>query len=293
MKLSKGQANLVLLATAILWGFSYPIVKMATNAQLPAGLINALRGLIFAGLAYLFFHRAINKMNKLDLRIGLTAGIINFIAYQIQTVGLKYTTPANNAFLTAIYVALVPFIAWALSKRKPAAKSYPAIGLCILGMMFLTNVFGNGFQLHLGDLLTTISAFFFALGIVYFSYTATSANPWIIAFMLGVCQGVGGLVWSLLFEHQTYAAINWPAAIGPVITLGVLASFGAQTMQIVGQRFTAPTPAGLILMTESLFGSLFSVLLGFEPLTAHLLIGGALIILALLVMQLRFKKRPA
>ncbi len=68
-----------------------------------AGLINAIRGFIYAGLAYAFFHKTINQMTKRDLKIGLIAGGINFLGYQLQTIGLMYTTPANNAFLTAIY----------------------------------------------------------------------------------------------------------------------------------------------------------------------------------------------
>lgn len=290
MKLSKLQANLLLLFTAIIWGASYIVVKQATNAQMPAGLINAFRGLIFASLAYLFFHKTINKMSRLDFRIGLMAGLINFVGYQIQTIGLKYTTPSNNAFLTAIYVVLVPFVVWVMFHHKPELKSYPAIALCILGMMFLTNIFEVGFQLQIGDLLTIISSFFYALQIVYFGYTATDSSPWIVAFMLGATQGIAGLIWSLLFERSSYASINWSAAIGPVIILGIFASFGAQTMQIVGQKFTDPTPAGLILMTESMFGSFFSVLFGFESFTEHLLIGGVLIVVAILIMQLNLRQ---
>ncbi|WP_252902863.1 DMT family transporter [Paucilactobacillus hokkaidonensis] len=172
--------------------------------------------------------------------------------------------------------------------HKPELKSYPAIAMCILGMMFLTNIFNVGFQLRIGDVLTIISSFFYALQIVYFGYTATDSSPWIVAFMLGATQGIGGLIYSLLFERSTYGAINWPAAIGPIIILGIFASFGAQTMQIVGQKFTDATPAGLILMTESMFGSFFSVLFGFEPFTSNLLIGGILIVVAILMMQLNF-----
>ncbi|KIS03533.1 DMT family transporter [Paucilactobacillus wasatchensis] len=290
MKLSKLQANLLLLATAIIWGISYLVVKQATNAQMPAGLINAIRGLIFAALAYLFFHQTINKMNRIDFRIGLVAGLLNFAGYQIQTIGLKYTTPANNAFLTAIYVAIVPFIVWVMFHHKPELKSYPVIALCVIGMMFLTNIFATGFHLKLGDLLTIVSSFFFAMQIVYFGYTATDSGPWIVAFMLGATQGVTGLIWSLLFERGSYTSINWSAAIGPIIILGVFASFGAQTMQIVGQKFTDATPAGLILMTESMFGSFFSILFGFEPFTDRLLIGGFLIVVAILIMQVDLRK---
>lgn len=290
MHISKGRANLMLLVAAIIWGSGYIFSKQATNANMQAGTINAIRGLIYAALAYLFFHKAINKMTKVDLRIGLTAGFINFLGYQIQTIGLMHTTPANNAFLTAIYVVIIPFIVWIFFHRRPESKSYLAIAICMIGMVFLTNVINQGLSIHIGDLLTIISAFFYALQIVYFGMTATDSNPWILSFMLGITQGVFGLIYSLLFEHGSYGSVDWKTAILPVVILGILSSFGAQTLQVVGQRFTDPTPAGIILMTESMFGSVFSVMFGFEPLTTNLLIGGILIIVALLLMQINFRK---
>lgn len=290
MRVTKTRANLMLLLAAIIWGAGYIFSKMATNAHMQAGLINAIRGFVYAGLAFIFFHKAIFKMTGVDFRIGLTAGFINFLGYQFQTWGLKSTTPSNNAFLTAIYVVMIPFIVWVLFHRRPELKSYVAILIAMVGMMFLTNVLQHGFTLHIGDLLTIISAFFYALQIVYFSMRTTSTSPLSLSFMLGLTQGTFGLIWSLLFEHATYGVINWQAGLWPVIVLGILSSFGAQTLQIVGQRYTDPVPAGVILMTESMFGSIFSVVLGFEPFTSNLLIGGSLIVVALLIMQLNFKQ---
>lgn len=290
MQISKGRANFMLLMAAMIWGAGYIFTKLATNANMSAGLINAIRGFIYAGLAFLFFHKAILKMNKADLQLGLVAGFINFLGYQFQTWGLRFTTPSNNAFLTAIYVVIIPIIIWFMYKRRPERKSYLAIMIAIIGMGFLTNILHNGFTLHIGDLLTLISAFFYALQIVYFGMRATNTNPFVLSFMMGITQGGFGLIWSLLFEHASYGAINWQTGLWPVIVLGIVSSFGAQTLQIVGQRFTDPTPAGLILMTESMFGSVFSVALGFEPFTVHLLLGGVLIIVAILIMQLDFSR---
>ncbi|WP_125702531.1 DMT family transporter [Lacticaseibacillus daqingensis] len=285
MQLSKTRANGLLLLAATIWGAGYIWSKQATNAGMPAGLINGIRGLIYAVLAYAAFHRTINRMTRADLKVGLIAGGINFLGFQFQTIGLSDTTPASNAFLTATYVVIVPFIVWVLFHQRPEAKSYLAIVVCMIGMAFLTNVVSQGFSLHLGDVLTIVSAFFYALQIVYFGMTATRTAPWILAFMLGVTQGGFGFLWSGLFERGTYGAIDWQAGLWPVVILGIVSSFGAQTLQLVGQRFTDPTPAGLILMTESLFGSVFSVVLGFEPFTTNLLIGGTLIVVALLTMQ--------
>jgi drug/metabolite transporter (DMT)-like permease len=290
MKLSKTQANLVLTLTAIIWGSGYIFTKMATNAHMPAGLINGFRGLIYAALVLLFFGKVIRHMTRSEFRIGLVAGVINLVAYQLQTISLQYTTPGDNAFLTATYVVIIPFIMWLVFHETPASKSFLAIAICMVGVMELTGIFNHGFNFQLGDILVILSAVFYAIQIVYFGSTAASINPWITAFMLGLVQGIGGFAWSGVFEHSTYAAINWQAALLPVIILGILSSFGAQSLQLIGQKFTDPTPAGLIMMTESVFGSIFSVAFGFEAFTTNLLLGGVLIIMAIVLMQVDFRK---
>lgn len=290
MKLSKTQANLVLTLTAIIWGSGYIFTKMATNAHMPAGLINGFRGLIYAALVLLFFGKVIRYMTRSEFRIGLVAGVINLVAYQLQTISLQYTTPGDNAFLTATYVVIIPFIMWLVFHETPAPKSFLAIAICMVGVMELTGIFNHGFNFQLGDILVILSAVFYAIQIVYFGSTAASINPWITAFMLGLVQGIGGFTWSGVFEHGTYAAINWQAALLPVIILGILSSFGAQSLQLIGQKFTDPTPAGLIMMTESVFGSIFSVAFGFEAFTTNLLLGGVLILMAIVLMQVDFRK---
>lgn len=290
MKLSKTQANLVLTLTAIIWGSGYIFTKMATNAAMPAGLINAFRGLIFALLVYIFFRKTVRKMNRREFVVGLTAGVINLIAYQLQTISMQYTTPADNAFLTATYIVMIPFIVWLVFREAPAPKSYIAIIICMFGVMVLTGVVSHGFHFQFGDMLVLLSALFYAIQIVYFSSTAATISPWITAFMLGMVQGFGGLLISVLTETHAYAAIDWRAGLLPVIILGVLSSFGAQSLQLIGQKFTDPTPAGLIMMTESVFGSIFSVMFGFEKFTANLLIGGLIILVAIVLMQIDFRQ---
>jgi len=290
MTLSKRQASLGLLTSAFIWGLSYTFIKQASNAHAPAGLINACRGLIFASLLYIFFHRTLHQLTRRDLKLGILGGLINVAVVQLQTTGLQYTTPSNSSFLTATYVLLVPIVVWLTSHTRPQRKLILAIVLCLLGTSFLTGIVQTGFHLGLGDLLTLGAALFVAFQIVYYSYIGNKVAPIISAFMLALCQIVvsGGL--SLLFERQSYASVNWSRAILPIIMLGVTASFIAQTLQIFCQQTAEPTTAGLLLMTESLFASTLSVLLGVEPLTKNLIIGGSLIFLSLLIMQINFKQ---
>ncbi|NVY96087.1 DMT family transporter [Lactobacillus sp. DCY120] len=283
--LSKGQADGVLLLVAIIWGSSYSFIKQATLAQMTPGMINLFRGLILAGLIALFFFQTIKTMTRQELKAGLIIGINSFILMQSQTLGIKSTKPSNAAFLTALYVVFVPFLAWIFFHEKPAPKVYWAIVLCILGMIFLTGIFRTGFILQAGDLWVLLTALMMGLEIIYYRIFNFQIRALPIAFLTGVVQIIGGLLFVGLLEKPSWNQVAWSQALLPLIILGIVTSFISQILQIIGQRYTDVTSTGLILMTESLFASLTSLVLGLEKLTADLVIGGSLILAALLLMQ--------
>ncbi|WP_125764615.1 DMT family transporter [Companilactobacillus hulinensis] len=281
----QSRANRNLLLVAFMWGTSYTFIKMAIAAQMPPSVINTLRGLISAILVYIFFRKIVNTMTWKEFKIGAVCAVFNFVVVQLQSTGLKYTTPSNSSFITSIYVILLPFIAWLFFKRVPPLKIYLSIILCVFGMIFLTGIISTGLKFHMGDFLTVLSAIFYALQMTYYGYATKNARPQILAFQLGFVQAICGVLYSFTIDYGKLPQINWTAAIGPVIYLGVVATFAAQVIQVTSQKYTDTVTAGLVLMTESLFASLVSVLFHVEPLTQHLIIGGSLIIFATLVAQ--------
>jgi len=210
-------------------------------------------------------------------------------AIQLQSTGLESTTPSNCSFITSAYVILLPLIAWLFFKKVPPVKIYLAIILCVLGMVFLTGIITTGFRFHMGDFLTILTAVFYAFQMTYYGYATKQARPQILAFQLGFIQAILGTFYALTIDYHQLAQINWGAAIGPVLYLGVVANFAAQVLQVSSQRYTDTVTAGLVLMTESLFASLVSILFHVEPLTQHLLIGGSLIIVATVIAQFDFR----
>ena len=98
----------MLLLVAILWGSSYVFAKLTIQAGMHSGVINACRGTMCVIAGYIIFHKQINQMTWLDFKLGLLMGTINFLGYFLQTDALRYTTPAKNAFLTTLYVAIAP-----------------------------------------------------------------------------------------------------------------------------------------------------------------------------------------
>ena len=289
--LTKTKANFLLLTAAMIWGAGFIFSKQATDAQIPVGLINGFRGLIFALFTLMIFYKEVRQLKLTDWKIGLTAGTINFLGYQVQTLGLKETTPANNAFLTATYILMIPLIGWLIFKKVPSKQLILPIILSLIGMLFLTGFLQTGFQLQRGDALTLLCALIYAIQIIYFGISAKLLHPWRLSFMLAICQSSMGFIWSLLFEHAQFSQANFAKGWLPIVFLGIFSSFVGQSLQLLGQRYTDESTAGLILMNEALFGSLLSVLFGFEPFSLHLLFGGIMIMLAILLTQLQANKQ--
>lgn len=284
--MSKRKANLLLLTVAILWGASYIFVRMAINAGMQSGMINAVRGSMCVVGCLIVFNKSIRQITRFDFKAGLLMGITNFIAYYLQTDGLRFTTPAKNAFITTMYVALSPLLLWIFWHERPRRKTYFVIPLALIGMGILTNVTASGLALNYGDLLTLISSIFWALQLIFFGKIASKASsPWIIIFMIGLIQGIAGWCVSFTTETQTFAHIHWIQALIPVALLAILVTFVAQGLQITAQKYTDATSAGLLLMLESFFASVLSVILGYDSLTHSLIIGGAILLLANAIMQ--------
>lgn len=291
--MSKRKANLLLLTVAILWGASYIFVRMAINAGMRSGMINAVRGSMCVVGCLIVFNKSIRQMTRFDFKAGLLMGITNFIAYYLQTDGLRFTTPAKNAFITTMYVALSPLLLWIFWHERPRRKTYFVIPLALIGMGILTNVTASGLALNYGDLLTLISSIFWALQLIFFGKIASKASsPWIIIFMIGLIQGIAGWCVSFTTETQTFAHIHWIQALIPVALLAILVTFVAQGLQITAQKYTDATSAGLLLMLESFFASVLSVILGYDSLTHSLIIGGAILLLANAIMQTDLHRLP-
>lgn len=291
--MTKSMANGLLLLASVFWGSGFVAIKIVLDAHASSGFINFFRGVIFVVLAFMLFHRNILKMTRLEFKIGLIAGLLNFGGYMTQTIGLLYTTPSDNAFISSTYVVMIPIIAWIVFHKKIPVKSVISLLFCLLGMAVLTGVLNRAFTFNLGDVYSLICALFYAGSIVYLGYGAKIADVSVIAFMLAAVQAAGGFVFFLPGGVGQFAAVNWSVALWPLIYVGVICSFVGQTLQILAQKHTTATSAGLIMMLEGVFGSIFSIIFGYDHLTAHLFFGGLFITLSLILMEVDLQHFPA
>ncbi len=284
-------ARLALLTAALVWGSSFFIVKDTTD-RIPPNFLLAVRfTLAFAALAVLFYRR-LRQLTRDDIIRGAIIGLCLFVAYSSQTVGITDTTPGKNAFLTAVYCVIVPFLFWAVNKTRPDRYHVLAAILCLagIGLVSLT----QGLTIRRGDALTLLGGFFYALHMVLVARLARKKDPILISI---VQFGFAGL-----FAWMTTLALEPKPGIMSYETVGAVCflSFGCTAfgllMQNIGQKYTHPATASILLSLESVFGVLFSVLLYGERLTGRLILGFALIFAAIFISETKlsfFKKQKS
>ena len=274
-------ADLMLLACALLWGVGFVAMKGGLDAY-PTWWLLFLR---FSGgtlLTGLFFHRRLARASRRDWFGGIVIGLFLFVGMGIQTLGLNYTTAGKQAFLTASYVIMVPLSLWVLHKKFPGHLTLFASFLCFIGMGLLASDFQG--ELNLGDILTVVSAFFFAMQIISIGHFAAQGDPITLAFVQFLVTGLLSGIMGLIF----HGPLVWRGAHGlwEVFFTIVFSTFLCFSVQVCAQKYTPPTHTSLIMSLESVFGLFFSILLLNEVFTRKMAIGCALIFLAILCVEL-------
>ena len=276
----KNLGRLALFSAALLWGVSFVMMKNVLD-NIPPLYILAFR---FTGATLIllpFCAKRLKKIDKSYLKGGLLMGAALFLAYAFQTYGLRYTTPGKNAFLTSIYCVITPFLYWAYIKKKPDKFNWVAAFVCIVGIALIT--FYGDLRIALGDGLTLICGFFFALHIVISARFIKNRDPLILAILQFATVAVLTIVGAVLFE--TPPEVITSADVGSVIFLTVVCTAGCLLFQAFGQKYTPPSQSAVILTFESVFGALASVILLHEILTPRLAIGFTLTFFAVLISE--------
>lgn len=279
-------SDLSLLFVAFVWGGGFVAVKDALNTVTPMFLM-AIRFVLATVILYMFLFKWIGKISRQDLKNGSVVGILLFLAFTAQTLGLQYTTASKQGFLTATYVVMVPFLFWAFYRKRPKLKVFIAsfITLVGIGMIGLDGVSA----LNIGDYLTLLCAFFFAAHIISVEYFAKDMNVFKLAFLQIAVAAV-------LFVVAAFATEPIPSELTgrawvAVIYLAVFSTFACFTLQTVAQKYTSSSHVSIILSLESVFAALLGVLLLNEVMTPALLVGCALIFTAILLIEVNFKKK--
>lgn len=284
MKNLKG--NLILMLTAFIWGTAF--VAQSTGVEHIGPLtFNGIRSFlgVAALLPVIFFMSRKKKDtgNRRDLIVGgILCGIVFTIASSLQQIGLMETEAGKSGFITALYIIIVPLIQ-ALTGKKFNKNTVMAVFIALIGMYLLC--IKNGItSISTGDVLTFLCAIFFSFHILIIDKYSPKTDGVKLSAIQFFVAGVLCCVISIPFEVQDTSKIL--DASGALLYTGILSSGVAYTLQIIGQKYTSPLLATIIMSLESVFAALAGWLVLDEVMSAREITGAVLMFAAIIIAQL-------
>ena len=277
MKLNMGlMGRLAIFATAVIWGTSFVVLKNTLDSMGTLWVL-AIRFTVSAFLLCLMAGRHLKSISKPCIKGGVMMGVFLAAAYIVQTYGLLYTTPGKNAFLTATYCVLTPFLAWLVYKRKPGMFNVVAAVFCIAGVGFVS--LNEGFSdINIGDVLTIICGLFYSFQIILLENYSDAGEASTLTAVQFVTAALICWIGALIFEAPPQ---NVPASAWMEIAyLSVMCTAVCFYLQAWGMKYTPSSTVAMIMTLEAVFGVIFSVLLFKEVVTVKMLIGFVLIFVA-------------
>ncbi|MGE6513905.1 DMT family transporter [Lysinibacillus sphaericus] len=275
-------ADGMLLITAIVWGSGFVITAIALE-YLTAYQVMAGRFLLASIILTVLFGYRLKKATKSVIWKGVLLGTILYIAFALQTVGLQYTTPSKNAFLTAVNVIIVPIIAYAVYKRR--IDGYEIIGsiMAVVGIGCLS--LQGSMTMNIGDILSLACAVAFAFDIFCTNLFVQKEDAIALTIIQFITASFIGIL--VVISTGEIPATLEKEAIYSIVYLAIFSTTIAYLFQNVANQYTTATKAAIILSTESFFGMVLSVLFLHEVLTGRMIVGAALILLAILIAEIK------
>ncbi len=302
MKNKKLKGNLLLLLTSVIWGISFIAQSKGVELITPVAF-NGIRTMLGAiVLLPVIFFIDLNKkrkglpIKKADKNLligGILCGLLLCIATTLQTAGMIYTSPGKSGFITALYMVIVPVIGLFLGK-KPKITIWLSVFIALGGLYLMC--ISEALTINIGDVLTLLCAFVFAGHILVIDHFAPKVDGVKLSFMQFLVCGLINVIWMLLFEDPELTPIlNCWVAIG---YSGIMSCGVAYTLQIVGQKYTDPASASILMSLESVFATLSTVILvalGWNltggALTLREISGCALMFIAIILIELPEKQK--
>lgn len=272
-----------LILVTVIWGGGFVASDMALESMKPFQIM-MVRFLLASVLMGVISRGQRKSEEKLKdragaIKAGVLMGVTLFMGFAFQIIGLQYTTPSKNAFLTALNVVIVPFIAFVILKKKIGAKRIIGAVMSVLGVALLS--LNGDFTVSLGDGLTLFCAVGFAFQI-FFTSEFVKKYP---ASVLNTVQMFTAFVLSaislMIFGENDFQVTTqgWLSAL----YLGVVSTTICYLLQTACQKYIDETKAAIILSMESVFGTIFSILILHEVVTVRMVIGCAVILAAVII----------
>jgi drug/metabolite transporter (DMT)-like permease len=274
-----GWALVGLLLVAAAWGSSFPLTKVLLGSMSALNFL-AVRFVLAALVMAVMFFPALLRLSRRAVVRGAWLGLAYGVAQIVQTIGLQYTPASVSGFITGMYVVCTPLFAAVLLRTRIGPMTWVAVGIAVTGLGILTL---SGFSVGYGEALTLVAAMVYALHIVGLGAWSSPADAigmsilqcCVIAVVCTVAALPGGIV-------LPQRASDWVSVVYMALFAGAAALLG----QTWAQAHLPPTRSAIIMSMEPVFAAFFAVLFGNESLTNRMLVGGGLVLTAMLIVEL-------
>ncbi|MFY2837727.1 DMT family transporter [Achromobacter xylosoxidans] len=282
--LSRQEIALVLVT--MLWGSTFLVIHIAMQHSGPLFFVG-VRFTLAGVVSMLLFRRHMARLTRREAGAGVAIGCALFLGYYLQTLGLRTITSSQSAFITALYVPIVPLLQWAVLKRPPGLMSWVGVALAFTGLVLLAGPGAGALHFSAGELATLAGAAAIAAEIILIGHFASSVDS---RRVTAVQLLTAGLVSFALMPAlgEAVPEFSWLWA-GGAIGLG-LASAVIQLTMNWAQKSVSPTRATVIYAGEPVWGGIVGRLAG-ERLPGLALVGAALIVAGVLASEVKFKRR--
>ena len=290
---------ILLVSAAMIWGLSFVAQKQGME-YVEGFTFNGIRS-ILGGLVLLpviFFRnkkssseaKPSNKTGTKETVKGIIiVGIMLCLGSNLQQFAFNYIEPGKVGFITALYMLLVPLISFFLYKKKQPLTTWVGVILGVAGLYMISMGGSASFSIGKGELLALLCSVAFALHIIVIDKFAAKIDCIVLSCGQFMITGIISCFLMFIFEKPDMNNIM-QAAI-PILYAGIMSCGGAFTFQIIGQKYTEPTIASMLLCLESVFSVVFSFIILGERMTAVEYIGCAVMFTAIIIAQLPAKKK--
>lgn len=274
-------ATFYLFLVAVLWGLTFPLIELCVHDCDPVMFV-AMRFFIAALPILPFF---LKNLTRQTLLVGGVLGVINLGAFIFQTVGLETVNASRAAFLTGIYVLMIPFISPLMGMGKPRMHDLISALICSVGIYILTGC--NIGDFCLGDIWIILADVFIAVSIIYIGKQAKlNMNPFMLAYGQIIMTAMYAIVPAVLLTELDFSPLK---SLPFVVSLAICSFFCtivAIILQSKSQKYVSIQNTALIFSLEPVFAAIFDTLITGKAPSFYTLGGGMIILVSILYLEL-------
>jgi len=278
---SRTRAESYLLSLTIIWGSTFVLTKFILENASPFVYV-AVRFFIASLLFAALFFRRLRTISKDAVVKGLVLGVLLFLGFMLQTIGMKFTTASKSAFVTGLMVVFTPIFQLVIERKAPKIGNIIGVALIAIGLYLLTSPKGSEF--NIGDALTLVCAVLFSIYTVYLDIFGKEHDPAHLTFIQFASTTILAAI-AIPFLETAHLNLTFNFLLN-LAYLAVMPTVVALYVMAKYQKYTTPTRSAIIYSMEPPIAATFAFFIIGEQIGMIGVIGGVLILFGLIVSEL-------